>query len=221
MKIFAGDCSINAIRQTYKSTPRAKFWNPLYWLQVLVSWPMSIESMNKYFSREKIYCMFDNMKNGKRLVINARCVPDAGFLWARNPKFTKLRLGRVFGKVSGTFMNEIFIHFDGEEAIFNMVDGTYEVTKKRANDLVHHPLDTKIDRLDLPARQELPELCNDMYRVTLHTLGYLILSLVDRGIGLGFKPKYQATITEENARGAIVSKKRVVEVKEIDTILDI
>ena len=220
MKYYAGITSLNKkVKNLYTQTPVTKFWNPLYWLQVILSWPMSIESMNKFFSKEKIYCMFDNMKDSRRLVINARCVPDAGFLWQRNPKFTKFRLGRVFGKVSGTFMNEIFVHYDGEEVVFNMVDGTFVITKPREK--ISYMISDNIQEVSQKEKEDMPGISNDHFKILLEDMGSLILTMIDRGIGLNLTKQTFYAITEENSRGALVSKKRVVEIKELDIILDI
>lgn len=204
-----------SIKRLYSVTPKNKFWNPLYWLQVLISWPLSLEWMNKLFSKEKIVCMFDNMNVDRRLVINARCVPDAGFLWKRNPEFTKLRLGRVFGKESGTFMNEILVHYNGDRIILNMVDATYG--GNRLNDSFNIK-EVELEKQPVEKRK-YPEIGNKLITIDLGTLGKLRFRQIDRGIILQFKAGYRSTITEENTRGALVSKARSVVVKSIDTIL--
>ena len=206
---------VDTVKRLYNQTPRKKFWNPLYWLQILVSWPLSLEWMNRLFSKEKIVCMFDNMNDNRRLVINARCVPDAGFLWERNPNFTKLRLCRVFGKVTGTFMNEIYVHFNGDCMILDMVNCTYG-----GNRLNNH-FDIDVMELDKTPEEEkkFPTIGNKIITIDIGTMGELRFQQIDRGIYLQFSGGYRAVITEDTTRGALVSQKRAVIVKSLDTIL--
>lgn len=204
---------ISNLIKIYKLTPKNKFFNPLYWLKVFLCWPIPVEWMNM-FSREKIYCIFDNMDEDNRIIINARCVPDAGFLWKRNINFTKFRLGRVFCKVSGTFMNEIWVNVDGKSFTFNSTNGDIVPTSSIKS--------MKIKIEPKGREPKYPDILNiDVIINCGNKVGSIKLSTIDRGIKLLFDPNYKKSLTEFNCRGAMVSSRRVVRLKYLEQMLEV